>query len=264
MGFNRGSWLPGREHRRIERARARAISRLRVQAATRAHERIAARALEGSLISVAALVGAEVTDPQGRTVGRVRDIVVRWTRRASYPAMTAVVVRTGKRDVLIGARWVELSAPGSARLRANRAYATEVERHPADVALAHDVLDHQVLDSAGVHIVRPADIYLAAVDGRIEAVGIEIGIRALLRRLGPKTLRSRVRPSQVIDWATIAAFAPARADGDRHRGRRGALAGHAGTGLELNAVAGEVRRLHPSEVEAALRKVQADLGPGSR
>jgi hypothetical protein len=264
MGFNAVSWLPGREHRRIAHARARAISRLRVQAATRAHERIAARALEGSLISLAAVVGSELTDPQGRRVGRVRDIVVRWTRRGSYPAMTAVVVRTGKRDVLIGARWVELSAPGSARLRASRAYATGIERHPADVALAHDVLDHQVLDSAGVHIVRPADIYLAAVDDRIEAVGIEVGIRSLLKRLGPKALRSRVRPTHVIDWSSITAFAPARPDGGRHRGRRSDLAGHAGAGLELNAEGSDVRRLHPSEIVAALREAQVDPKGGSR
>ena len=225
---------------------------------------MAARELEGSLISLAALVGTEVTDPLDQSIGRVRDVVVRWTRRGSYPAMTAVVVRTGERDVLIGARWVEVSAPGSVRLRATRAYATQVERHPADVALAHDVLDNQVVDSAGVDIVRPADIYLTAVDGRIEAVGIEVGMRALLRRLGPKALRSRVRPGQVIDWASIAAFAPARADGGHHRGRRGELAGLAGTGLELNVAAGEVRRLHPSELEAALREALVDATGDAR
>jgi hypothetical protein len=253
MGFNAVSWLPGRERRRITHARSDAISRMRAQAATRARDKMAARSLEGSLISLAALVGSNVTDPLGRSVGRVRDVVVRWTRRGSYPAMTALVVRTGKRDVRIGARWVEVSAPGSVLLRATRAYASQIERHPADVALAHDVLDNQVVDSAGVDIVRPADIYLAAVGDRIEAVGIEVGMRALLRRLGPKALRTRVRPGQVIDWASIAAFAPARADGERHRGRRGELAGRAGTGLELNAAAGEVRRLHPRELEAALR-----------
>ena len=225
---------------------------------------MAARALEGSLISLAALVGTEVIDPLDRSVGRVRDVVVRWTRRGSYPAMTALVVCIGRRDVLIGARWVEVTAPGSARLRETKAYASQVERHPADVALAHDVLDRQVVDSSGVQIVRPADIYLAAVNGRIEAVGVEVGIRALLRRLGPKVLRGRLRPAHVIDWSSISAFAPARADGERHRGRRGDLAGHAGSGLQLSSSSGEVRRLHASEVEAALREVQVDPTAGPR
>jgi hypothetical protein len=46
--------------------------------------------------------------------------------------------------------------------------------------------------------VRPADVYLATVDGRVELVGIDVGVRTLLRRLGPKRLRSRLqlcRPS---------------------------------------------------------------------
>ena len=81
-------------------------------------------------------------------------------------------MRAGKRDVLIRARWLELFPPATARLRSSEAYARAVERHPADVALAHDVLDHQVVDSVGTQIVRPADVYLANVDGRIEAVGI--------------------------------------------------------------------------------------------
>lgn len=264
MGFNAVSWLPGRERHRTTHVRSRAISGLRAEAASRARERMAARALDGSLISLAALIGTNITDPRDRNVGRVRDVVVRWTCRGSYPAITAVIVRTDKRDVRIGARWVEVSAPGSVRLRATRAYTTEVERHPADVALAHDVLDKQVVDSAGVHIVRPADIYLAVVGDRIEAVGIEVGMRALLSRLGPKVLRRRSRPERVIDWASIAAFAPARADDGRHRGRRGALAGQAGTGLELNVAANEVRRLHPSELEAALREALVDAPADSR
>jgi hypothetical protein len=43
--------------------------------------------------------------------------------------------------------------------------------------LARDVLDRQVIDAGGVQIVRPADLYLAAVEDRIELVGIEVGIR---------------------------------------------------------------------------------------
>jgi sporulation protein YlmC with PRC-barrel domain len=34
----------------------------------------------GSLISLAALLGSDVKDSAGSTVGRLRDIVVRWTK----------------------------------------------------------------------------------------------------------------------------------------------------------------------------------------
>jgi sporulation protein YlmC with PRC-barrel domain len=213
---------------------------LRLQREQRARESLAALKLEGSLISLAALLGTEVKDSAGAPVGQLRDAVVRWTKGRSYPAVTAIVVRTGRRDVLVGARWVEFSAPSSVRLRSSAVYARAIKRHPADVALAHDVLDRQIVDAAGVQIVRPADLYLSVLDGRIDLVGIEIGVLAPLRRLGPKRLRSRFRPERVIDWTSIRSFSPARADGVWSPGRRSDLAGQAGSGLRAGPSRGRV------------------------
>jgi hypothetical protein len=228
-----------------------------------AEDKLAARQLAGSLLSLAALVGGDVKDPNGDTVGELHDVVVRWTADVAYPRMTAIVVRAGKRDILIGARWIELSPPASVSLRSSKAYARAIERHASDVALAHDVLDQQVVDSGGTQIVRPADVYLAEADGRVEAVGIEVGLGALLRRLGPKRLRGRVRPQRVIDWRDIASFAPVRDDGKLRRGRRSDIAGQPGAGLALGAEAGDVRRLNPTEVRAALRKYKTPSGGDS-
>ena len=49
----------------------------------RRKERAAARALEGSLISLAALLETDVKDLDGHTTGQLREIVVRWTRGTS-------------------------------------------------------------------------------------------------------------------------------------------------------------------------------------
>ncbi len=183
MGFIRRTWLPGTERDPTAAARFGAVAQLREQRARRWCESAAANALQGSLISLAALLGTEVRDSPGEAVGRLRDVVVHWGSAAPYPPATAIIVRSGRRDVLIGARWIEASAPSSVRLRSAAAYARAVERHPGEVALAHDVLDRQVVDKDGTQLVRPSDVYLAAVDGRIDLVGIEVGPRALLRRI---------------------------------------------------------------------------------
>jgi hypothetical protein len=257
MGFNRVTWMPGHDRKPIGASRFRQLAGLRRQREARARETTAARALQGSLVSLAALLGSEVRDPDGRSVGRLSDVVVRWTTRGAYPPVKAIVVKAGKLEVVIGARWLEVASPSAVRLRSPRAYASTVERHRDDVALAHDVLDRQLVDAGGVQIVRPADLYLAAVGDRIELVGIEVGIGALARRLGPRRLHSRVRPAQVIDWGSVSAFAPARAEEDAQRGRRSEIAGEAGVGLELGRGAAEVRRLRPSEVQAALEEALA-------
>jgi len=257
MGFNRVTWTPGHDRKPIGAARFRGLAKLRRQREARARETTAARALQGSLVSLAAVLGSEVRDPDGRSVGRLSDVVVHWTTRGAYPSVKAIVVKTGKLEVVIGSRWLEVASPSAVRLRSSRAYAGTVKRHPNDVALARDVLDRQVVDAGGVQIVRPADLYLAAVGDRIELVGIEVGIGALARRLGPRRLRSRVRAARIIDWGSVSAFAPPRADGDTHRGRRSEIAGDAGVGLELDRDAAEVRRLRPSEVQAALEEALA-------
>jgi hypothetical protein len=161
---------------------------------------------------------------------------------------------------MIGARWFELAPPATVRLHSARALTRAVERHRADVALAHDVLDRQVVDSGGIQLVRAADVYLVALADRIELVAIEVGIGALLRRLGPARLRRRVRPARVIAWASVGTFAPALAETGQRRGRRAELAGEAGAGLALGLTAARVKRLRPSEIEVALRASQSRDG----
>ncbi len=260
MGFNKPTWTPGHERRALSSARLKQLTRLRERREHRDREKVAARELEGSLVSLAALLGRPVKDADGHSVGELRDVIVNWTAAASYPPMTAIVVRAGKRDVMISARWVEVSAPASVRLRSTKAYARSVERSSGDVALAQDVLDHQVVDSGGTQVVRPADVYLAAAHDRVELVGIEVGPQALLRRLGPKRLRGRIRPQRVIDWGSIDGFAPRPGEGARSRGRGSSVAGRPGAGIELDATATDIKPLRPSEVQAALERTEPPSG----
>jgi hypothetical protein len=264
MGFNKPTWTPGRERNPVSGPRASEIARLRERRERHDREKVAARELQGTLVSLAALLGSPVEDPDGHSIGELRDVVVNWTAEATYPHVTAIVVRAGKRDVMIGARWLRLSAPASVRLHSTEAYARSVKRHSGDIALALDVLDHQVVDSEGTQVVRPADVYLATVHDRVELVGIEVGPRALLRRLGPKRLRGRIRPQRVIDWGSIAGFAPRPGESSRRSGHRVAAAGRPGTGIELDDHAANVKAAGPSEVRDALRKADEGSAGGAK
>jgi sporulation protein YlmC with PRC-barrel domain len=260
MGFNKVTWTPGHDRHRTSDAHFSKLTRLRARGEQHARERIAARELEGSLVSLAALIGSAVKDPDGRHVGELRDVVVNWTASASYPRMTAIVMRNGKRDVLIGARWIEVSAPASVRLHSDKAYARKVDRRSGDVALANDVLDHQIVDRDGTQIVRPSDVYLAALNGRVELVGIEVGLGALLRRLGPRQLRARIRPQRVIDWGSIRGFAPRPGEDGVVPRSRAALAGQPGAGIELDGTVADVKPMRATETEAALERSKTPPG----
>jgi hypothetical protein len=221
-----------------------------------ARERMAARQLEGSLLSLAALLGSRVRDPDGHSVGELRDVFVHWTAGTSYPLVTAIVMREGSQDVMVSARWLDAAAPASIRLRSAKAYARAVKRHPGDVALALDVLDHQIIDAVGTQIVRPSDVYLASVRGRVELVGIEVGPAALLRRLGPKRLRGRIRPQRVIDWGSIHGFAPRPGEDERQLRSRTAAAGQPGAAIALDRAKADVKPLGPIDADSALRRAR--------
>lgn len=216
--------------------------------------RAAVHELGESLVSLAGVLGTEVKDPHGKVVGSLKDVVVRWKRGENHPPVTAVVLRVGRTELLVDARAVTAEGipPTSVALTTPRLQVRAVERRPGDVALAHDVLDHQIVDANGLEVVRPADVYLATVDGQLTLVGVEIGLRALLRRLGPARMRRRARPDVAIDWAAVTSFAPVRREkGTAVRARAG-LAGQVGAEMQLDTDATQIRRLRPEEIAQAL------------
>src|SRR5271166_6852004 len=78
---------------------------LKDRIAAHARQRAAARELEGSLISLAAVIGMDVKDSAGDTVGTLQDVVVHWTGDTPHTPVTAIVVRAGKHDALVTGGW---------------------------------------------------------------------------------------------------------------------------------------------------------------
>ncbi|MCU1345965.1 MAG: proteinMgtE intracellular protein [Acidimicrobiia bacterium] len=166
---------------------------------------LADRSVLDSLISVAGLVGRTVRNPAGDEVGRMADVVVRWDG-SPYPPVTGLLVRVGRRHSFVDmAQVAELSSSG-ARLRSARLDLSDFRHRDGEVAVASDVLDHQLVDVDGVRVVRASDLYLAPVGGQMRLVGADVGLQTLVRRLGPARWRTRPTPDRVIDWAAIQPF----------------------------------------------------------
>lgn len=69
-----------------------------------------------------------------------------------------------------------------------------VEHHRRDtprtaLLLGRDVLDTQVFDIAGKRLARVGDVRLEEDQGTLRAVGVEVGVGAVMRRLGLLALR---------------------------------------------------------------------------
>ncbi len=203
-----------------------ASARLRDRRVQLERRATASRAVRGSLVSLAGLIGGPVANQAGEEVGRVVDVVARLYGADPYPPVTGLVIRVGRRRAFLVADAIDRVEAGRVRLRTSRMDLREYGRRPGEALLARDVLDHQLVDVDGFQVTRAADLYLAPLSDRTVLVGVDVSLPTLLRRLGPRRWQVRPTPDRVLDWQAVAPFAEHATDGPaqvRLRAPRSAL-----------------------------------------
>jgi CBS domain-containing protein len=211
-------------------------STLRARREARTQRLLTNRHVAAALQSVAALVGRPVLIAGGAEIGRLVDLVARW-QGDSYPPVTGIVVKVGRRLAFVAAADVVELAASSITLSSARFDLRDFERRPGEVLLNGDVIDHQLVDVDGIRVVRASDLYVARVAGGVRLVGVDVSFRSLVRRLGPARARDRVAPEGILDWSAIQPF---------------------GTGsgpVRLRRTNQELSRLHPSELADLLEEL---------
>src|SRR5712692_8746347 len=200
---------------------------LRVKALTAS----APRLLHLSLVS-----GGDLVDQAGAKLGRVDDVIVR-LGEDEYPPVTGLLVTVAGRQVFVPADEVEEIEHGRVKLRAPRLDLQPFGRRPQEVLLKKDVLDRQLINLEGARLVRANEIELARLDGWYRVVGVDVGLRGLVRRILPQALADSIGTSDFLDWASLEPFT-----------------GHLPT-VRLRVPHPKLARLHPAQladlVEAA-------------
>ena len=163
-------------------------------------------ALARGLFFLSAIIGKPILDREGERLGTIKDLIVR-LGPDRHPPVTGLVAHTQGRDVFLPrAQIAELDDEG-ARLSSTKINLQRFARRDNEVLLGKDVLDRQLIDVNGRRVIRVNDLQLAAVDGEYRLVGVDVGGRALLRRLAPARLSRRALAGDVIDWAELEYFA---------------------------------------------------------
>jgi len=276
---------PGTEpHDREGRAR-RVLGRVQPRPARRRRTRrlLESRGVFDSIVSLVGVIGRPVRNQSGQEIGRLVDVLARWSDGQTYPPVSGLVIRVGRRLTFVDASSIATFERRQVLLRSARLDLREFSRREGEVMLGKDVLDHQLVDVDGVQVIRAADLYLAEAIGRVRLVGVDVSTRTLLRRLGPSRLWARPTPERVIDWAAIQPFGEAEAGAPEvrlrttheglHRLRPGELADlledlRREERAELLAVldpaeaADALEEMEPEELASLLR--EADRGVASR
>jgi CBS domain-containing protein len=189
-----------------------------------------------TVLHLSRVVGGELRDAAGERLGRVDDLIVR-LGDADYPPVTGVVATVAGRQVFVSAELVVELDPGHVTLAGVQLDLQRFHRRPQEVLLKKDVLDRQLINVDGARLVRANEIELARLEGWYRVVGVDVGLRGLVRRVIPRAFAGRVEPGGFLDWASVEPFT-----------------GHVPT-VRLRVPHPKLAKLHPAEladlVEAA-------------
>jgi CBS domain-containing protein len=157
------------------------------------------------VLHLALVTGGDLLDPAGAKLGRVDDLIVR-LGEDEYPPVTGLLATLAGRQVFVPADAIAEIEHGRVRMRARRLDLQPFERRSDEVLLKKDVLDRQLINVDGARLVRSNEIELARLDGWYRVVGVDIGLRGLLRRVVPRALAHSVGTNEFLDWASVEPF----------------------------------------------------------
>lgn len=156
------------------------------------------------VVHLSLVVGGALVDRSGGKIGRIDDVIVRLGDE--YPPVTGLLAAVARRQVFVPAAEVDEVEHGRVTLRELRLDLQPFERREQEVLLKKDVLDRQLINVDGARLVRANEIELARLDGWYRVVGVDIGMRGLVRRLMPRVLADNLGASAFLDWASVEPF----------------------------------------------------------
>src|SRR5579862_468034 len=181
------------------------------------------------VIHLSLVTGGDLLDPADAKLGRVDDLIVR-LGDDEYPPVTGLLATLAGRQVFVPADAIQEIDHGRVKLRVRQLDLRPFERREREVLLKKDVLDRQLINVDGARLVRANEIELARLDGWYRVVGVDIGVRGLLRRVVPRPLAESVGTNEFLDWASVEPFT-----------------GHVPT-VRLRVPHPKLARLHPAQL----------------
>ena len=186
------------------------------------------------------ILGAEIRDQADKVDGKVYDAVIKLTE-TDYPLVIGVVMKGDEPKRFISAGCIENF--GKNYLTLKKGFAECVSEMPQDkglVFLRETVLDRQIVDLAGVRVVRVNDLQFGMVKSAICLVALDIGKLGILRRLGLNALNlfNFLQP-ELLEWKNV------RLLGDK---------------LQLSMSTKELVKLHPADIANIIEKLNLNQG----
>ncbi|MBQ7525365.1 MAG: magnesium transporter [Abditibacteriota bacterium] len=193
------------------------------------------------------VIGKQIKTADGANFGRLVDLIA--SPSPHLPIISAVKVKVPGKSVRTLARRCFGYDEKTERFALNcpTELLEDYEADENDILLAHSVMDKQIVDVHDYRVVRVNDVRIEPSGRSLYLVGVDVGVRGLLRRMGlmhasdALSKVTHIRPSsQVIAWDDVETFKNGK--------------------LKLSVSAGRLSALHPSDIA----RIVNDLDPAQR
>jgi CBS domain-containing protein len=157
------------------------------------------------------LQGMKIVDREGRVVGKLVDLSIRPGETLLEISRIVYTSNILGEKVILPMSSVS-SINGEVMLDVARDEIPPGKLSEKELLVTETILDKQIVDIDGLKVVRVNDVLLAQVKGSLCMVGVDVGFKGILRRLGiPRlsgTLMDKI-PSNIIPWSYVDLLDPA-------------------------------------------------------
>ncbi|MGD0878892.1 MAG: CBS domain-containing protein [Anaerolineales bacterium] len=130
------------------------------------------------------ILGRLVIDLDGKSVGKLRDVIVRPRAEFPHPLIEAISVELKKSVHYLPFASVAALFSPAIPLKYRSDEIPMYELMTEDVLRSRDVLDKQIIDTDGARVVRVNDVELLRFNGTIYVSNVDVSWLGILRRMG--------------------------------------------------------------------------------
>lgn len=138
------------------------------------------------MLYLSQMLGLPVMDANGEELGKISDLAIQTGE--VFPRVTSLAFKgPGKVPFMISWRKYVGDFDEETGIQL-KVVATDIRfsyLQPAEVLLARDLMDRQIVDTQGKKLVRVNDLKLSDAGSQLRLIGAEVGLRGILRGLAP-------------------------------------------------------------------------------
>lgn len=193
------------------------------------------------MLFLSQILGTNIYDSRDEKIGYIVDVLVK--PQDTYPPVGGLEIDSKGKKLFVHYRYIESLGEKHSTLNVGLDTLKPCEASSADLFLAKDLLERQIVDLLGAKLVRVNDIQLGKIADKLCVISLAVGNKSIFRRLGFGFLASWLNlQDRFIRWDDVNLVdLPRKQTSD----------------LQLKMIREELSQLHPADIANIVEDLNA-------